>query len=88
MTKNYTKFVKILYRIFEAAFLNPFYSRMWLLDQVYQMCVFNISGEHIFIFSLLFVFDILTSSLDGFAGIITRTTFIVILYKTFTEDDE
>ena len=88
MANFYFKFAKILHRIFEAAFLNPFYSRMWLLDQVYQMCAYNITGEQIFIFSLLFVFDILTSSLDGFAGIITRTTFIVILYKTFTEDDK
>ena len=88
MNQFYSKFSEILYRIFETSFLNPFYANMWLLNQLYQMCTYNTNFENLFIFSLLFVFEVLTSSLDGFAGIITRTTFIVILYKTFTEDDK
>lgn len=87
MENLHTKLIHVLDLIFETTLENPFKAYKWLIDQLYQMCI-QLTNEHLFIFMMILAYDILKVYIPWFESFIAFTTFVVILYKAFSENED
>ena len=87
MDKIYKQFIDVLDLIFETTLKNPFEAYKWLIEQLYQMCI-ELTNKHLIIFMMILAYDIFKRYIFWFESFIAFTTFVVILYKAFSEDKD
>lgn len=87
MSTIYKQFIDVLDLIFETTLENPFKAYKWLIDQLYQMYI-ELTNKHLVIFMMILAYDILKRYFPWFESFIAFTSFVVILYKAFSGNED
>ena len=87
MNNLYNQVIYVLDLIFETTLENPFKAYKWLINQLYQMYI-ELTNKHLVIFMMILAYDILKRYIPWFESFIAFTSFVVILYKAFSENED